>query len=122
MIPHGLLLLLWTLGMLWMLGMLWTLGMLSQNPLGCSLRHLQQAASWRHDAQQALHDCACGDWTVIGLAQALDWDNEQLRVMWSSNAWAQKVMLTWRNVMLTWQSVQPMAHGPWLVLTAPGCR
>ncbi len=40
MIPHGLLLLLWTLGMLWMLGMLWTLGMLSQNPLGCLLRPL----------------------------------------------------------------------------------
>ena len=39
-IPHGLLLLLWTLGMLWMLGMLWTLGMLSQNPLGCLLRPL----------------------------------------------------------------------------------
>lgn len=40
MIPHGLLLLLWTLGMLWMLGMLWTLSMLSQNPLGCLLRPL----------------------------------------------------------------------------------
>ena len=93
--------------------MLWMLGMLSQNTLGFSLRPLQQAASWRHNDQQTFHDCVCGGWTVIGLAQALDWDNEQ--GMWSGNAWA-------RNVMLTWQSVQLMGHGPWLVLTPPGYR
>jgi len=85
--------------------------------------------SWRHNAQQAFYDCACGDWTVTGLAQALDWDNEQLQRLWSGSAWAQNVMLTWRNVlltrqnvMLTWQNVQLMGHFPWFVLAAPGCR
>lgn len=113
---------LWMLGMLWTLGMLWMRGMPSQNPLCCSLRPLQQTVSHLHNAQQAFHDCVWGDWTVIGLAQALNLDNDQLRVTWSDSAWTQNVMLTWQNVMLTWQNVQLIGDGPWLVLAAPGCR